>query len=468
MQTPHANDTHDPALKSWVESANDARTDFPIQNLPFIVFDRAPEVDREDFDEDDAPPPAVGVAIGDYVLDLSVLHHRGMLGGTFLAGAEGADLLYGSLNLLACMDPGDLLTLRRHLQKLLRHDNAALRDKARVREEALVHMDEVAPLVPLLVENYTDFYASKFHATNVGAMFRPDNPLLPNYRHVPIGYHGRASSVVVSGTDIVRPRGQQSPPDADPGAGPSFGPCRMLDYEMEMGVFVGQGNALFEPIPISDARRHIFGLCILNDWSARDMQKWEYQPLGPFLAKNFATSISPFVVTMDALEPFRVPGPRRDGDDPRPLDYLRGVGDMGLDITVEVLLQSEQMRGKGLDPVTLSRGGMKDLYWTIDQILAHHASNGCNLMPGDLLGTGTISGPEKSSRGCLLELTWDGIGPDGKPKPRAPVQLPTGESRTFLADGDEVIMRAYCEKPGLRRIGFGECIGRVLPAKEPA
>jgi fumarylacetoacetase len=320
----------------------------------------------------------------------------------------------------------------------------------------------------MAVFNYTDFYASKHHATNVGMMFRPDNPLLPNYKHVPIGYHGRASSIISgSGPTLIRrPRGQTK---ADDAALPTFGPCKMLDYEMELGVFVGKGNDLGEPIPMGRIADHLFGLCIVNDWSARDFQKWEYQPLGPFLAKNFSTSISPMIVTMEALAPFRIPGPARDADDPKPLDYLQSPDDWGLDITVEVWLSSAQMREKGMKEIRLSRAAFKDMFWTLAQMVVHHASNGCNLQSGDLLASGTISGPTREARGCLLELTWDGppaLGADGKPKPRKPIELPTGETRTFLADGDEVIMRAYCEKPGggYPRIGFGECRGRIEPA----
>ena len=317
-------------------------------------------------------------------------------------------------------------------------------------------------ITPITTFNYTDFYASKHHASTVGSMFRPDNPLLPNYKHVPIGYHGRASSVVLSGTPIKRPRGQQAP--AQEGGQPTFGPSTMLDYEMELGVYVGAASRLGEPIGIADVREHMLGVCIVNDWSARDLQKWEYQPLGPFLAKNFATSVSPYVVTMDALEPFRVPGPEREAGDPEPLPYLSTPEDWGLAVTVEVWLRSAQMRERGTPAVRLSRADFRRMYWTFAQMVAHHTSNGCNLMPGDLLASGTISGPEKDGRGCLLELTWDGAGPDGKPRPRTPVQLPTGEARTFLQDGDEVIMRGNCEREGFRRIGLGECSGVIVGA----
>lgn len=330
---------------------------------------------------------------------------------------------------------------------------------------ALADVDLITDQPP----NYTDFYASIHHASTVGAMFRPDNPLLPNYKHIPIGYHDRASSIVPSGTEIRRPLGQQAPPDHDPKAGPSFGPCKMLDYELEVGAFIGPGNNLGEPVAIDQAEQHIFGLCLVNDWSARDLQKWEYQPLGPFLAKNFGTTISPYIVTLEALEPFRSPAYKRPTGDPRPLPYLFSEADQargGFDITLEVYLQSEQMRARGLSPVLLSKSNaFKDMYWTFAQMLTHHASNGCNMQSGDLIASGTVSGLGPAERGCLLELTWQGNGPDGKPLPRKPVQLPTGETRTFLADGDEVIFKGYCERDGFRRIGFGECRGKIAAPK---
>jgi fumarylacetoacetase len=312
-------------------------------------------------------------------------------------------------------------------------------------------------LVPAAIGDYTDFYASVDHATNVGSMFRPDNPLLPNYKWVPIGYHGRASSIVPSGTPVVRPRGQSKPPEA---AAPAFGPSRSLDYEMELGLFVGPGNRRGEPIPLARAEEQIFGFCLVNDWSARDLQSWEYQPLGPFLAKNFATTISPWVVTLEALEPFRAPALVRPPGDPAPLPYLDAPGNAergAVAVTVEVYLSSARMRREGTEPVRLSRGSAADLYWTPAQFVAHHSSNGCDLRPGDLLASGTISGPAKESRGCLLELTWRGA---------EPLALPGGETRTFLEDGDEVIMRGYCERPGAARIGFGECRGQIVPASE--
>jgi fumarylacetoacetase len=439
------NQTHDPNLRSWVESANDPASDFPIQNLPLCVV------------RDDSGAAMIGTVIGDRFLNLRVLAEHGLLKDADPDGAlVSGPLVRDTLNALATV-PGAVARLRQTLVRLLRADTPDLRDNPTIRDAALRPLDAVRPTLSFAIGDYTDFYASKHHATNVGSMFRPDNPLLPNYRHVPIGYHGRASSIVPSGTPVRRPMGQTK---ADDAAEPTFGPCRMLDYEMEMGVFIGRGNELGRPIPIEKAREHMLGMCIVNDWSARDLQKWEYQPLGPFLAKNFATTISPFVVTMEALEPFRVPGPERSADDPQPLPYLRGPADGGLDITVEVHLATKQMRDRGLSPVRISKGNFRHMYWTLDQMVTHHASNGCNLQPGDLLASGTISGPTPESRGCLLELTWDGPG-----KPRKPVSLPTGETRTFLQDGDEVIMRAYCERDGFRRIGFGECRGIIEPAQ---
>jgi fumarylacetoacetase len=453
------NETHDPKLKSWVESANDPNTDFPIQNLPLCL------AGRRDEDWDDASLSAV---IGDSVLRLEDAYHAAS------AKREVHELDQAGLDgnfpfLIATLSKLQREAVRAWASRMLRTETRVIQDQP----DLMFRLKDcqVGPLFEHGVSgnncqfqlgNYTDFYASKHHAMNVGSMFRPDNPLLPNYRHVPIAYHGRASSIVVSGTEIRRPSGQTK---ADDAAAPTFGPCKMLDYELELGLFIGRGNELGRPIPIDQAGEHIFGMCIVNDWSARDIQKWEYQPLGPFLAKNFATTISPFVVTMEALEPFRIPGPERDPDDPQPLPYLHAKENWGLDITVEVHLSSKQMRDRGLSPVRLSKGNFRHMYWTVAQMVAHHASNGCNLQPGDLLASGTISGPEPGSRGCLLELTWDGIDPaTGKPRPRKPIQLPTGETRTFLADGDEVIMKAYCEREGFRRIGFGECRGTIVGA----
>jgi fumarylacetoacetase len=314
-------------------------------------------------------------------------------------------------------------------------------------------MDQADLLLPVAVGDYTDFYASVYHATNVGRIFRPDNPLLPNYKHVPIAYHGRSSSIVASGTDVIRPNGQSKAPDA---THPSFGPSQRLDYELEIGTFVGVGNELGQPVALDEAEQHLFGLCLLNDWSARDIQAWEYQPLGPFLAKSFMSTISPWLVTLEALAPFRSPALARPEDDPRPLPYLSSITNEemgGIEVKVEVFLCSAQMRDQGLDPVRLSQNSFLNMYWTVAQMVTHHTSNGCNLRTGDLLGSGTVSGPQSDALGCLLEITRSGA-----------VQLPTGESRRFLLDGDEVIFRGYCARDGYRRIGFGECRGTIVPA----
>jgi fumarylacetoacetase len=314
-------------------------------------------------------------------------------------------------------------------------------------------MTSVELRLPATVGDYTDYYASVYHATNVGSMFRPDNPLLPNYKYVPIGYHGRASSLVASGTGIRRPSGQRKAPDD---VTPAFGPSRLLDYEAELGMFVGPGNALGDTIPIGEAGDRLFGVCLVNDWSARDIQAWEYQPLGPFLAKSFATTVSPWVVTMDALAPYRAPAFARPPDDPQPLGYLSDADDRragGIDLTVEAWLRTAAMQAAGVPETRLSRASFTDMYWTPAQMLAHHASNGCNMRPGDLLASGTISGASEDSRGCLLELTWRGSHP---------LVLPNGETRTFLEDGDQVTLRGFCEREGFARIGLGDCVGHVV------
>jgi fumarylacetoacetase len=415
-------ETHDPSLRSWVASANEPTTDFPIQNLPFGVFRRA--------NADEAP--RVGVAIGDQIFDLAA-----------------ADILRAdSLNELMALGNDAAHELRLELSR-------RLREGAEPMPAALVAMSEAELFVPARIGDYTDFYAAIAHATNVGSMFRPDNPLLPNYKWVPIGYHGRASSIVVSGSDVRRPRGQTREGSATE---PAFGPSRRLDYELEMGAFVSRGNALGDTISIDEAEAHLFGLCLVNDWSARDVQTWEYQPLGPFLAKSFATTVSPWVVTLDALEPFRAPAFARAEGDPEPLPYLASERDRergGFDIALEVRISSARMRESGMAPMVVSRGNFTQMYWTFAQMLTHHASNGCNLRPGDLLASGTVSGPEKESRGCLLERTWRGT---------EPLTLPTGERRAFLEDGDEVSITGACERPGARRIGFGGCVGRVVAA----
>jgi fumarylacetoacetase len=432
--------THDPNLRSWVESANQKDTDFPIQNLPFGVFRR----------RDSVEPPRIGVAIGDRILDLSLCYETGHLEKLPRKLQEACAAT--NLNQLMAMGSEASLALRRCLSELLRYDE----QKSLPEREILVSMSEAELLLPAEIGDYTDFYASIFHATNVGKLFRPDNPLLPNYKYVPIAYHGRASSIVPSGTSINRPKGQRKRPDE---ATPSFGPSRLLDYEMEVGFFVGAGNQLGQSILIDDAEEHIFGLCLVNDWSARDIQAWEYQPLGPFLAKNFATTISPWVVTLEALVPFRCPAFSRPQGDPPPLPYLFSRQDAslgGIDLTVEVWLRSAQMREAGMEPFCLSSASFAQMYWTLAQMLAHHSSNGCNLRTGDLLASGTVSGADEGSQGSLLEITQRGS---------QPVQLPTGEERGFLSDGDEVILRGYCEKEGYPRVGFGECRGIVLPVE---
>ena len=443
------NETHDPNLKSWIESANAPDTDFPIQNLPFCMFRQLGEKDEGEI---------IGVAIGDYVLNIEEVSKLDLFNSSFRLEWDNVKLSYfaADLNLLLYSTGiEERKKIRQFLVSLFEEDTEPHIQEAVSKH--LIPISEVDLAVPLDIRDYTDFYCSIFHAANVGAMFRPDNPLLPNYKYIPIGYHGRASSIVVSGTDVKRPKGQNRT-DAD--APPVYIPAKNLDYEMEVGFFVGKGNQMGETIPIESAEEHIFGLCLVNDWSARDIQAWEYQPLGPFLAKSFATTVSPFVVTMEALAPFRVPAFERDADDPQPLDYLNGETNRksgGFDIKLEVYLQTPKMRDENAEPFLLSRSNMKDLYWTIGQMLTHHASNGCNLQTGDLMATGTVSGQGKDERGCLLELTWRG---------KEPIELPNGETRRFLEDGDEIIMKGFCEREGFRRIGFGECRGRILPASE--
>jgi fumarylacetoacetase len=437
------NDTHRIELASWVESAQTPGSDFPIQSLPFGVFKRTGRHE----------PARIGVAIGDQIVDVATCLDEGLLIDAAIVGAERCRESH--LNELMALGPDAVSGLRRGLSELRRVDSPQYRRDPGIARRVLVPMYEAEMRLPVVIGDYTDFYASIDHARNVGTMLRPNDPLLPNYKYVPIGYHGRASSVVVSDTHVRRPTGQIRD---DPEQPPSVLPTRRLDYEAELGILVGSGNALGSPIPVLEADRHIFGFCLLNDWSARDIQSWEYQPLGPFLAKSFATTISPWVVPLEALEPFRAPAYVRPDGDPPPLPYLLWDGDQrrgGFDITVEVYLATATMRQRRQDPVRISRGRFTSMYWTVAQLVAHHTSNGCNLRPGDLLGSGTISGPEPESRGSLIERTWRG---------RDPIKLPNGESRTFLADGDEVIMRAHCERPGFARIGFGDCSGMVVPA----
>jgi fumarylacetoacetase len=431
--------THDPALRSFVESAQ-GTTDFPIQNLPLGVFRRGA-----------GERPRVGTAIGALVLDLAASRERGLFEGlpTQVLSAVGER----ELNALMACPAHERRALRHRVSHLLRAEGGQVTARPHA-DAVLVPQAQVEMLLPAAAGDYTDFYASVFHATNVGTMLRPDNPLLPNYKHVPIGYHGRASSLVASGTSVKRPAGQTEPPE--PGSPPGFGPSRSLDFELEVGAFVAEGNALGEPIRIAEARSKLFGLVLVNDWSARDLQKWEYQPLGPFLAKSFATSVSPWVVTLEALAPYRVPAFARPPGDPEPLPYLHDEADQkegGLDLRLEVAIATRAMRDKGLEAAVVTRSNLRALYWTLAQLLTHHASNGCNLRPGDLLASGTVSGPEKGERGCLLELTWRGT---------EPLALPGGETRRFLEDGDEVILRGHCAREGFARIGFGECRGGVV------
>ena len=444
--------THNPELRSWIESANEADADYPIQNLPWGVC----EVDGSS---------AVAVAIGDQVFfpgaAIEALQAVGSLDQACVA-ALAAD----SLQPIMALTKAQRLSLRAAISSLLQADCGQLRDDASLRERALRPMSEVVPQLPCTIGDYTDFYASVYHATNVGSMFRPDNPLLPNYKWIPIGYHGRASSIVVDGTEVRRPVGQLAP--AEQGGVPGFGASKMLDYELEVGIWIAETNALGQSISLDRAEERLFGVSLLNDWSARDLQKWEYQPLGPFLAKNFATTISPWIVTAEALEPFRAAAFERPQDDPQPLPHLDSEANRargGIDLTLEVYLSSAQMRSEGHEPVRLSHGSFVDLYWTPAQMITHHASNGCPLQPGDLLGSGTVSGKSRESRGCLLELTWD--GELGNPVPgtqRTPIVLPTGEERKFLADGDEVTLKAYCVRDGYRRIGAGSCRGVITAA----
>jgi fumarylacetoacetase len=417
----------DAALRSFIEIAADSQ--FPIQNLPYGVF--TTEADRR---------PRAGVAIGDCVLDLAALEETGSLA---IAPAVERVFNRDTLNGFIALGRQAWTAARSRIEELLRHDRAELRDNAALRARALVSMRDARMQLPVVIGGYTDFYSSKEHATNVGSMFRdPKNALLPNWLHVPIAYNGRASSVVVSGTPIRRPKGQLKPPDAER---PVFGVSRKLDFELETAFIVGEGNALGEPIAVAEAERHIFGLVLMNDWSARDIQQWEYVPLGPFNSKTFGTSISPWIVTLDALEPFRVTGPVQD---PSPLPYLAHSGDHAFDIHLELSLKPA-----GGEATTICRTNFKHLYWSMAQQLAHHTVSGCNTRVGDLMGSGTISGPTPDSRGSLLELAWNG---------QKPLALPGGATRSFLDDGDEVIITGWCQGDGYR-VGFGEVRGRILP-----
>ena len=441
IAAPTLDETHDAGARSWLDSANLSGGDFPIQNLPFGVFRRldSGEVFRG------------GVAIGDQIVDLAAA----AAGGIFQAEAAVGVRAAAEPELNSLMDLGSAIwraTRRGLFESLL----TGSRSRTAI-ERCLVPQNEAEYSLPASIGDYTDFYASVYHATAVGRLMRPNNPLLPNYKWIPVGYHGRSSSIGVSGQAFHRPQGQTLPRG---GEIPVFGPSMRLDYELELGVFIGAGNAAGTPIPIGTAESHVFGMCLLNDWSARDLQAWEYQPLGPFLAKNFATTISPWIVTLDALAPFRA-APLRPAGDPQPLPYLDSPWNResgAIDIRIEAFIESECMRRRQQPPHRLSSSSFKYSYWTIGQLVAHHAVNGCNLRAGDLLGTGTQSGPNPEEAGSLLELSVGG---------RQPIEIAAGETRTFLQDGDTVLLRGWCERPGAIRIGFGDNFGRVLPVQEP-
>lgn len=432
------NETHDVGLRSWEASANVNAADFPIQNLPFSIMRRSGT--DEGF--------RGAVAIGDFALDLGRLAEADLMTGR--AANALASCKRPTLNDLMSMGSSAWSELRHALSRILRQGA----DEAEVARSCMIPLEAIEYRVPAQIGDYTDFYASIHHATNIGRQFRPDNPLLPNYQWVPIGYHGRSSSIAVSGHAFPRPSGQLKPPEASQ---PILGPCKRLDYELEVGIFIGAGNQAGSAINIDSAQEHVFGLCLLNDWSARDIQAWEYQPLGPFLGKNFASTISPWIVTMEALAPFQTAW-HRDAKDPQPLPYLSSPNNSmrgAIDMQLEVLLHTESMRKHHQPPVALSHSNFTDAYWTVAQMVAHHTVNGCNLCPGDLFGSGTMSGPARGTQGALIEITQGG---------EQPLSLPNGETRTFLEDGDSVIMRAWCERDGAVRIGFGEVEGTVLPA----
>ena len=433
-------ETHSPARRSWVASANQ-HADFPIQNLPLCVFATTEGAARG------------GVAIGDEIFDLAAALELGLFDGVAARAAEAAR--GATLNPRFALGREARVALRRRLGDILDADGRQ-RAKIEALRPRLVHRANDCRLeLPAAIGDYTDFFAGIHHATNAGKLFRPDNPLLPNYKYVPIGYHGRASSIAVSGATLRRPNGQRKPSTETI---PNFGPSRSLDYELELGVWIGPGNELGTPVAIADAASHIAGFCLLNDWSARDIQAWEYQPLGPFLGKSFFTTISPLVVTPEALAPFRTAQAPRPAGDPAPLPYLFDAADQAagaLDVELEVFLLTPGLHSKGLAPQRLSVGNARHLYWTVAQLVAHHSSGGCNLRAGDLFGTGTISAPEEGGLGSLLEISAGG---------RRPVELPSGESRRFLEDGDTVSMRARCAREGFATIGLGECRGTIAPA----
>jgi fumarylacetoacetase len=423
--------------QSWLPEANDPSTDFPLTHLPYGAFELGGR-------------QRLCVAIGTHLLDLHACAASNLLPPTLVEACQAP-----ILNPLMSLGHRSWTLLRETLTSILHAD--AEPDPRQAAEAALHSISGATLVKPIYIPNYTDFYASIHHATRVGQLFRPDQPLLPNYKHIPIGYHGRASSILPSGIPIIRSTGQTRP--ATPEGQPNFLPTTSLDYELELALYIGQPSLLGTPIPISEADHHLFGVSLLNDWSARDIQSWEYQPLGPFLAKNFATTISSWITPMAALEPFRAPATPRPATDPKPLPYLHSTHDQqqgSLNVELEVYLSTATMRENKLDPFLLSESNVHDLYWTPAQLIAHHTSNGCNLQVGDILATGTISGPAEASAGCLLELTRNGAHP---------ILLPTGESRTFLADGDEIILRGSCEISGHPRIGLGECRATILPAR---
>jgi len=433
------NETHDINLTSWVESANIKGCDFPIQNLPFAEF--RTKNTNEEF--------RGGVAIGDQVIDLAKLSHLNIFTGDAKTALDAAS--ESTLNTFMGLGEQYWSALRLALSKALREGAQQQKEM----QSTLIAQADIEFSLPCRIGDYTDFYTSIYHATAVGSLFRPDNPLLPNYKWVPIGYHGRSSSIDVSGQTFHRPKGQTKAPDADT---PSFGPCKRLDYELELGIYLGKGNALGDAIAIENAENHVFGFCVFNDWSARDLQAWEYQPLGPFLAKNFASTVSPWIVTTEALAPFRTSW-TRDENDPQPMPYLESAANReqgAFDIQMDVKIQTQKMRDENHQPTQVSTSSFKHSYWTVAQMVTHHTVNGCNFMPGDMLGSGTQSGPTHEEAGSLLELSRGG---------KEKITLSNGEQRGFLEDGDNVIMRGWCEKPGYARIGFGSVESTVLPAK---
>ena len=435
------NETHDPKLSSWVDSANAATTDFPIQNLPLGVFRKKGETGSG----------TVGIAIGDSILDVSAVQTAGLLSGNADKAARQCN--GSSLNNLMALGRDYWSALRVQISRLLSTNTAQGRKARASAKKILVPMAQADMLKPVMIGDYTDFTASIYHATNAGQVLNSDSALVPNYKYVPIAYHGRCSSIILSGTNFHRPNGQTKS-STDPA--PTFGPSKRFDYELELGFYIGQPNVLGQPIPVDQAEAYLFGVCLVNDWSARDIQGWEMQPLGPFVSKSTATSISAWVVTLEALAPFHRPAFERTAGDPVPFPHLYSEHDQkngALDVQLSIDFSSTQMRTQNIAPARISNSSTKHLYWTPSQLLAHHTSAGCNMNVGDLFASGTVSGPTNDARGCMLEMTWGG---------RDPYTLPSGEQRRFIEDGDEVILGGYCEHDGFRRIGLGECRGIVL------